>query len=260
MVSCAAFALPVMLALVSCSVKEDRTGCPCLLEVEFVEMDSIKDPVWIIGWQTAEVFRDNVITADYPERYTRRVPKGMLAFGAVEGLVTNNHSGHSVIIPEGYECDSLYAFSDYVDCTGERGHTAVTFHKQFATVNITVGGNAAVQGYAFVFESNSCGIDLLTCRAVEGKFRFEPDFTGSDSISFRIPRQCDDGLTLTVSHPSGDSSVFALGEYIRSIGYDWDATDLQDIYITLDVVRGRISIGVAEWEEAENKELSEIDL
>ena len=36
---------------------------------------------------------------------------------------------------------------------------------------------------------------------------------------------------------------------IRSTGYDWRATDLDDIIIGVDYVRGEVTVSVVSWEE-----------
>ena len=244
------------LVLTACSVKEDRTDCPCTLEVEFLHRELIRDPLTLVGYSTdAMVFDDNVTTADYPDVYRRSVPRGMLFFGAVQGFVNNRHEGHQVVIPRGQECDSLYACHDYVDCTGEIAHTAVDLHKQFATVTLMITNTDFVPAdYSFVIESGTSGIDILTCQGVAGYFTLLPTVDADHGMRFRLPRQCDDSLVLKVTHSSGDNVTFPLGRYIHGIGYDWDALDLQDIFITLDIARGEVRVGVARWEEVDDAE------
>lgn len=259
---CTLLPFSIIQGLVSCTVKEDRSVCPCILEVCFSDSDRIKGPVLLAGWAEARVFEEYIAADDCLETYTRKVPRTMISFGAVDGISDCVYDGHSAIIPAGKECDSLYAFVDRIDCTGEKALTSVVLHKQFATVNLLFPDDAVdAQEYSFIVESGSCGIDVLTCRPVEGAFRFEPELQAGGAARFRLPRQGDEALSLTVLHlPSGASVRFPLGKYISSVGYDWEAADLQDIYITLDLVRGRVSVGVSEWEETENYELTTVEL
>ena len=246
---------------VSCTVKEDRTVCPCLLEVHFTDREHIKDPVGLLCLSESLVFKEAIRTADYPEAYVRKVSKSMLSFAAVEGIDKCRWEGGSVVVPAGSECDSLYSFNDLIDCMGEKASTVVEFHKQFATVNIVISNaDAVAQDYSFVVESSSNGIDILTAGAVPGPFRFEPELFENSRVRFRLPRQADDSLTLTVIHSSGDNTTFPLGIFISSIGYDWNAIDLQDIYITLDISRSRVIIGVAEWESSSEFELTNVEM
>ncbi|MBO5563244.1 MAG: hypothetical protein J5939_05990, partial [Bacteroidales bacterium] len=43
-----------------------------------------------------------------------------------------------------------------------------------------------------------------------------------------------------------------IGQYIRKTGYDWSSEDLEDIYLSVDLVEGRVQIGVAGWEQGED--------
>lgn len=254
----AAIALP---GLVSCSIKEDRIPCPCYLEVSFEDREHIKDPVSLTGWTSEQMFDVDINTVDYPDTYTQKVEKTMIAFGAAEGMVSCRQDGHFINVPLGCECDSLYAFIDNIDCTGEMAYTTVKFHKQFATVYLNIGKSSSqMKDYSFVVESNSCGFDMLTYDGVEGEFRCEPETLNGNVIQFRLPRQVDDGLSVTVRYSGGQSASFPLGTYIRKIGYNWSAEDLQDIFITLDIVNGKISVGVADWENAEDFDLSHVEL
>ena len=259
---CTILSLSVLTGIAACTVKEDRSVCPCLLEVRFPDKGQIKGPVLLTGWSAERVFEDMVDAVECQDTHTRKVPKSTISFGAIDGISTCVYSGHSVIIPQDKECDSLYAYIDTVDCTGDRAVTEVVFHKQFATVNLRFPGRTVTaEDYSFVVESNSSGMDVLTCKPVEGVFRFEPEIRYDGALRFRLPRQIDGSLSLTVRHiPSGASARFPLGYYIGYIGYDWEAEDLHDIYITLDLVREKADIGVAGWEEYGDYELTTVEL
>ena len=259
--TCTITVLAMFLLPPSCSVKEDRRICPCILEVAFAGRERIEDPVTLVGWSDREVFDDRINTVDYPDVYTHNTPRSLIAFGAVQGLDKCVRKGHTVIIPTGIECDSLYAYSDAVDCSGETARTTVVFHKQFATVHIgIINTDYDADDFSLVLESNSCGIDLLTCEATEGEYRCIPRFEDDNKYRCRICRQRDDSIALDVTHASGDNVTFPLGKVVSSIGYDWNAVDLQDIFITLDIAKGRIGVGVAGWESIEDFELSTVEL
>ena len=112
-----------------------------------------------------------------------------------------------------------------------------------------------VRSCRFLVEGNSCGFDLLDFSPVEGKFRCEPvpsagPGTGAGTIvPFRIPRQGDTGLTVTIQPAGSVPARFPLGEFIDRLGYDWKTEELQDIYVSVDLARGLVDIRVADWEE-----------
>ena len=256
-----AIAVPcLILALASCTVKEDRRVCPCTLEVSFYDKENTDSPVTLVGWSETELFDVKIRTEDYPDSYSRSAPRSMIHFGAAAGVATSVKVGHHLVVPEGFECDSLYTDCDYIDCTGETARTTVRFHKQFSSVHINVANESYdPREYILEVKCGSCGIDMLSCRPVAGSFSCVPDLYGEKEYRCRIPRQADDGMTLTVTHLSGDEVVFPLGAFVSSVGYDWDATDLQDIYVTLDIARGRVGVGVAGWESVEDFELSTVE-
>lgn len=154
-------------------------------------------------------------------------------------------------IPPGSEADSLYAWSGEVDATGDLAYASVTFRKQFATVFLDIRKSAdVVRACRFLVEGNSCGFDLLDLSPVEGKFRCEPRPRAGESIvTFRVPRQGDESLAVTI-HPEGSVPArFPLGAYIDRLGYSWKTEELQDIYVAIDLARGLVDLRVADWEE-----------
>ena len=102
----------------------------------------------------------------------------------------------------------------------------------------------------FQVEGNSCGFDLLDFSPVAGKFRCEPrPLEGESIVTFRVPRQGDNSLAVTI-HPEGSTTNrFPLGEYIDRLGYSWKTEELQDIYVAIDLARGLVDVRVADWEE-----------
>ena len=246
---------------VSCTVKEDRRVCPCSLEVSFYDRERIEGPITMVGWSAEELFDVTIKPNDYPESYFHNAPRTMISFGAAAGVTDCLQSGHYLMIKEGNECDSLYVYSDFIDCTGETAHTMVNFHKQFVTLNLCVASaKYDANEYSLVIESNSCGIDMLSCKAIAGDFRCVPVFSEGNEYKCRIGRQGDESMTLTVTHSSGDIAVFPLGSFIGAIGYDWKAEDLQDIYISIDIARGKIGVGVAGWEGVEDFDLMTVEI
>lgn len=250
-----------VLGVYSCTVKEDRTVCPCLLEVIFPEKVADFGRVLLKGWITDEVFSDEMTLVGKQDTYKRRVPRTMIHFSAVTGLTQCKQQGHVITVPEGSQCDSLYGYIDYVDCTGETASTEVYFHKQFATVTIQIINESfPVQDYSFVVSSGSSGLDMLSLKAVAGQFKHQLELEDERRMVFRLPRQGDDSLMLLVTHVSGDSIKYPLGQFICDTGYDWNATDLKDIFITIDISRNQVTIGVAGWENAAEYELSMIEM
>ena len=255
--------IPACLALLAagtaCSVKEDRGPCPCYLQVSFTDPDAAGEAE-LLGWRDDRLFRDRIRIEETRPAWTKPVSKGMLIVSACTGYREAFPEGHQLRIPPGSEADSLYAWFGEVDATGDLAYAQVTFRKQFATVFLDIRKSAdVVRSCRFLVEGNSCGFDLLDFSPVEGKFRCEPvpdagpsagPGTGDGAIvTFRVPRQADTGLTVTI-HPEGSFPTrFPLGEYINRLGYNWKTEELQDIYVSIDLARGLVDVRVADWEE-----------
>ena len=80
-------------------------------------------------------------------------------------------------------------------------------------------------------------------------YAWSGEVEGESIVTFRIPRQEDNELAVTI-HPEGSVPArFPLGDYIDRLGYNWKTEELQDIYVAIDLARGLIDIRVADWEE-----------
>ena len=240
-------------AIISCSVKEDRSSCPCYLQVRVTDPDAT-GPSLLLGWDAGQAFRENVLMEECRPYWTRPVKKGHLTLSASRGVRSSSTEGRRVTVPAGAQSDSLYASLYPVDATGETAEVGVTFRKQFATVMLDIRKTAGdLQDYRFSVDGNTCGIDLEDLSPIQGPFHFTPAPTEGESVvRFRIPRQADDALSLSIRYGEADPAVFALGAIIRDMGYSWKAEDLQDIYVSIDLTQGEIHVGIGDWENGMN--------
>lgn len=242
-------------SLGACTVKEDRELCPCYLHVDFVDREGIPESVPVMGWNGGELFRDGVVVAENDPWWIKPVHKQELCVTSYIGVDRASSDGHFLTIPAGSQCDSLYAFHEMVDATGEVAYAVVDYRKQFCTVFLSLGRSAAeMQDYRFLVKGNTYGFDLLDFSPVDGPFNCAPaPKAGENIVSFRIPRQKDDSLTVQLwlikDGVMDDLGVYPLGKYIDRLGYDWGAEILQDVYVTLDMVLGLVVIGVDGWED-----------
>ena len=246
--------IPACLALLAagtaCSVKEDRGPCPCYLQVSFTDPDAAGE-AQMLGWDEDRLFRDMVRIEEARPTWTKPVRKGMLVLSACTGMDESFPEGRQMRIPPGFQADSLYAWFEEVDATGDLAYAKVSFRKQFATVFLDIRKPAdVVRTCRFDVEGNSCGFDLLDFSPVAGTFRCAPvPRDGEEIVTFRVPRQGDTGLSVTIRPEDAPSARFPLGEYIERLGYNWKTEELQDIYVAIDLVRGLVDVRVADWEE-----------
>ena len=246
--------IPACLALLAagtaCTVKEDRGPCPCQLQVSFTDPDAAGEAE-MLGWRDDRLFRDRVRIEESRPCWTKPVQKGTLFLSACTGIGEAFAEGRHMRIPPGSQADSLYAWFEEVDATGDLAYAKVSFRKQFATVFLDIRKPAeVVSACRFLVEGNSCGFDLLDFSPVDGPFRFAPiPREGEQIVTFRVPRQGDSKLSVTIQPEDSAPTRFPLGEFIDRLGYNWKTEELQDIYVAVDLARGLVDVSIADWEE-----------
>ena len=241
-----------LLGTQGCSVKEDRRPCPCYINLAFPDRaeDDTK-PVGVLGWSGGELIRETIIPSEHQPYWVKTVRKGMVTLSAWEGADNARVTGQYVLIPPGFQCDSLYSWHQDVDATGESVYADARLIKQFCRVTVDLKRNEQVmRDFSFLAEGNTCGYDLLSFDAMPGIYRYEPKHVeGESTVSFLIPRQLDESLALSVWFEGDFIATYPLGMYIARMGYDWKAEELGDITVVIDLILGYINIEVAGWEE-----------
>lgn len=247
--SCSLF---LCLVLSACSVKEDRTLCPCSLVLSLGHIHSLAVGTgprvcrWLVSVGEEEVEGEAVWSGD-EQTVTLEVPRGeaQVTVWLVED--TGSVTSEGMIIREGSACPQVYLSSAGVDCRGEEAGVETLFHKEFARL-VCLLKNASVLGGGGWFEVSGgvCGYGPGG-EPLPGPFRcplaVSRPGAGGTLAAAVVPRQLDDGLRLEVY--SADRSVlrsFAVGGYIAASGYDWTAPDLEDIYLEIDLASTSIRL------------------
>lgn len=252
-----AIILTAAMAAASCSVKEDRTPCPCWLDIDITSCAEHTNEVTLAGYNSSRLFSETVAVADYPNTYEAVVTKGMVTSTAVTGLKESTIKGSKILIPEGSESDQIRAHSVLVDCTGESAMDKVELHRQYATVHLSMKGeDAEVNPYDLRIIGDVCGIDITTLSPVSGAFQFSPKKDSDGTWIFRLPRQNED--TRIRAELLLDGSVLdllPLHEWIRQTGYSWIERDLKEIYIGVDFGQCSVSVSIQGWNEGESLDI-----
>ena len=81
-------AAALALAMASCSVKEDRTPCPCWLGIHITPSLEHSRDLTVSAWDQDRIFAQTVSVADYPDEYEHTVPKGHVTVSAYCGRKT----------------------------------------------------------------------------------------------------------------------------------------------------------------------------
>ena len=219
-----------LVALVSCSVKEDRGDCPCYLTV-----DAERD-VSVDGWfGTRSLFNVNGGFVD------RQVPRGIVDIVASHGRFS---------VPEGQQMDSLFARRIPVDTDGESAYARVTLCKNFATIELDFKDeDDGRTDYDLLATGTISGVDVRSLNPVEGSFSFVPEpNTDGRGYAFRVPRQKDETLKLLLSKDGNIVETIDLGYLIAKTGFDWKAESLGDIAILCDLPAHTFTITVKDWD------------
>lgn len=242
---------------VSCSIKEDRTGCPCLLTVDLSRtLDAgITPPSWWDKGLYISLFKDHHSFAssqfklsDVKPEQDYRVEKGDVGVAGILGLDAGVLSGSEIRYREGCQSDRLYVSSRVVPCYGETARTTLEMYKQFS--NIEIEGLDSFD-YRMEVTAGCDGLDVLSRQALPGPFRFILRCDPDGICRFRMPRQEGDDLRILLWGADGHLDNFIpLGAYMTDIGYDWHAPSLSDVSIRVDFVTASISITVGDWTQA----------
>ena len=216
--------------LASCSVKEDRSDCPCWLTVE------AESTATLAGWYGNQRLFDGH-KGGFADRI---VPRGDIAIISSKGEFT---------VAEGLQMDELFAELQHVDTDGEKAFAKVQLKKQFATV--TLEFKDAVDGrtdYDIIAKGNIQGADSQTLEPKEGPFKCFPVAAPERGYQFRVPRQKDNSLTAELWSEGALVDTIPVGELIEKAHFDWRRESLGDIHIMADLPAKTFTITVMEWE------------
>lgn len=241
--------------LCSCSVKEDRSGCPTWLQLTINDCRQYSKDLSILLFENNDncVFEESVAVDDYPDYYEREIPKGYYKLVSYTGIRRCRVEGDMMLIPHGEDADSLYAYNNNLICQDEFTRDSVMLQKRYATVFLKVNMlGEEVCPYDYAVYSSVNGTYLSTFAPVHGSFYKALALDESYQANFTLPRQDDnrpeDLYILATDRDSKLTHVIPLGSSIDETGYSWNSRDLEDIYLTIDYVECTFEIKVADWE------------
>lgn len=225
--------------LAGCSVKSDRTDCPCELNLRITggEEGFANVSLWDVGPRTR---MDEKVRCG-GAAVQLKVPRGDFFISTWNGRHACTETSSCIMIPEGCEMDPVFASSGSIDSRCERLSSEVVIHKQFAYLNIVVTG-AGESSYSLLVRGNVCGMRIPDMMPVPGLFSVTLYPLLGDSFRVCIPRQTDGSLELVLQE-----AVFPIGRIIEEAGYNWSAEDLDDIDISIDYITMGVSVGIAPW-------------
>jgi len=259
------FAFFMCVALVAgCSVKEDRSECPCVLMLDLTELDTayVKSVNVLAVSADGVVLDDYVSAADFEAGYRKEVPHGFIQVnvwsdggGTVGGSgvrsedsgVQGRDAGRIVHIPYGVECPPVYLHSFVADTRGEACRECVHLNKNHCRLTVMMPDGSYVP-YSLTFKGMVDGYDI---RGMPSGGDFScvayPSDVGESCVV--LPRQVDNSLVMEVDDGVPHTKRFAIGEYLDKGGYDWNAASLADVTVILDYTLTVVTIRIVGWEK-----------
>ena len=243
--------LPAALSLGSCSVKENRTACPCELIVRPEEALKTAGNVLVSVIQDGEVVKQGMLSGQEFESgkcrlLVKRKPSVVTVFTGITAM--SPLPGERLDIRYYNECDEVYSNSQEKELSGDICDCPISLHKNFARLKLTILNLPEDSGLCV--SGTVRGYDLMYAAPYEGMFNCYPALAeGTNDCCIRLPRQVDDKLTLTIENGGQTIRTVLMGRLIAATGYSFEDEDLMDISMTLDMEKAEASLGLEDWDQ-----------
>lgn len=163
-------------------------------------------------------------------------------------------SGSRWTVAPGAPYDSLFRFSFLSRVEPERFIVDVEFVKEYSRVTLQFASGESFP-FDVVVRSNTCGIDAVTGKPLEGPYWCRAQERQPGVFDFLLPRQADDALTLELygrpgQYPGGAlAHSIGLGSVLREQGgISWKEKNLPDVLVGIDQLEYDIQVQVVPWE------------
>ena len=244
------------LCLCSC-VLEDRDPCPCWLSFKLGDCPESVESVEIYGWRDNTIFSGTKTTDEsHPEAYEWSVEKGTVQTCVYSGIRNTYVDDYRVIIPEGYQMDSLYVHRNEVLCEDEFAVDSVVLHKEWVEVRIRLeienkSYTPSMEEYSFLVVSDIVGFDMLNEQPVYGMYRYIPTLDDNGCLNLRLPRhkRGAKNLFLDVFMNGVHIDRIALGLALELDGFDWEGDSLDNIGLHINITNKNTVLEVLPWED-----------
>lgn len=238
----------LVLLAASCSIKENRSECPCALDVGVSGGNESRVSIFIRGGETS--LDDVLETGGTVAHGFYSVSRGILTLAACSGLKHQLTDRGELILGPGEQMDEIFAVSEKLDTRAENVMTSALLKKQFAYLHLKLkffsgAGNLP----AMKLSGNVSGMDMMTLKPLYGNFDFPFVPVVDDYCRIALPRQTADSSLELAIETFGEMDLKALA---AEAGYDWDSPSLDDIYMDIDLVNMKAFISVSRWEDGGN--------
>lgn len=248
--------LALLLVLPACSVKEERTGCPCYVHLIVDEFLRAGLSEAMVAFSSGGLGHSETLDLSPYEgsSYEKQLPRSQARAAVAAGLENSRLEGEVLKVPYGLEADPLWLYFEDFECEGDDKYLLAAPSKQYCNLTIVVTGmdeeseyNCSLQVYA-----GSSDVELYTGHPAGGKYHATARRVGPLVYAVRIPRQQGNELLLEISPPptrnAAEPMVLDLGDEFRRAGYDWGRHNLMDASAVVDYASADISFDIVDWD------------
>lgn len=247
--------IATLFTLTCCSVKEDRSLCPCRVCFDYSRLlaDSRAGSLEKKRIETSVFDKDGneicrILTdGEVNDRAETELQRG---YYTATTLICGSEAAFSdgrILRAAAAGADSLFGESAPLDAAAESAVSIPAPYKQF--ISVTLHFSTPVHNIAVELSAPSTAVDRFTLEGEKEPGTISAVADG-ESVSFRLLRQAgnDIGLSITESTTGLVIARIGLGSLLTKSGFDFRAKSLNDIDIYADLKAGAISIKVQGWE------------
>ena len=243
--------LLLLMSLSSCTIKENREVCPCILTLHLDERLS--------DWENLVLFLngENFFHSDTLDLermvgrdYRLEVPRGKLSMLAVAPSGRTLSARGRIEITPGEDCPPVYTDRRNIEIHSENHRDTLLLHKNHCRLSIsfTYEDPVGFQEMDMELRGNVSGYDEKGL-PFPGEFRYRLEPDGKGTCEVLVPRQLDPSLELVMGREGKNLQTFAVGEFMQEVGYDWANLDLKDCRMTVDVAITALIVEISGWKK-----------
>lgn len=244
----------------SCSIKEDRTMCPCTLNLDYSLIrsdDRIEDADnRVIYLNVPSQISSQERIGDFPQGQYMVIARRDALLSCYLGYSPERISSGRLLIPEGEDGDAFFSYHEDLFIGPDTEDVFVTprlCNECTKIVVCFVDNDSASEEYSLMAKSSTDGLDLSTGRPTSGKFNCRMTSIDGKSFSFNMPRQGSHDIVIDVlsARDSGLLYDIKLYEELDRASYAWNAESLPPL-VVINVERQNVIVDVKiiDWDEA----------
>ena len=253
--------LSMLILAASCTVKESRIGCPCILNLDYAAIRSdqrIQGRPDSLLVTVQGLYNAIVRTKDYPEYHCVSVPRQTVNLNCYFGMSESRlHSGRSrLIIPVGEDSDPLFSYHKtlHLNEYSEEEYITPVLCNECTKVILSFDQDywdTSSFDYSMHVSGSSCGLDLVSGYPIEGEFSYDMDVYDSHSYSFDMPRQKNRDIRIDAIEKGSVQFTISLAEELDRAGYQWSAESLPPlVVVNVNAQNLVVDIRIIDWDEA----------